>query len=414
MPATAPRPGLTPHQRRTIRTHLALIPVYVWLAYVWPVFFAQLPVSTRADQTHLVRDFLHFYTQGLITREHDVRALYDINAMAAVADRVVPGVPKAVFPPVYPPQVSLFFSPLARLSYLPALYAWLGVTLVGFAACTFVVWRQSDLPRDSAWPVAALALGAPGLHFTLSFAQASVLGLSGFTALWLALKRGHLFTAGLAIGVLAYKPQLGIVAAFVFLLRREWRVVAGATTSIALQFLAAWAYWGGSVFQGYVRALWNLSSVFDAMEPNKDVAYSIRSVFLALSLSPRTALALSLVVSGVVIGAAVAAWRPAVPMARRYAGLVFASLLVDPHLYGYDLVLAVPAMVLAGGWAVRQREELLLAGLILVYIGPILTMIASLPAAMTTIGLAATTACILGRSGKNVDVWRQSKSGSAD
>ena len=282
---------LSTQQHRAIRMHLALIPVYVWLLYVWPVFFAQLPVRSTADQPHLVRDFLHFYVIGAITREHDAHALYNIDAMAAATERLLPGVPKNIFPPVYGPQVGMFFAPFARLDYLTALYVWLALTIAGTAACVYVVWRPSDLGRRSLWPVAVLALGMPGLHFALSFGQTSVLGLIGFTALWLALQSRRQFTAGLAVGALAYKPQLGLVVACVFIARREWRVVSGAVVAIAAQLLVAWAYWGASIFEGYARAIPRYLSLFGLMEPDPELAYSVRALLLTAPLPPRVVVA---------------------------------------------------------------------------------------------------------------------------
>ncbi|MEQ1911808.1 MAG: glycosyltransferase family 87 protein [Vicinamibacterales bacterium] len=398
MPTDLPGNGLSRRQHRIIRAHLAFIPVYVWLLYVWPVFFTQLPTRATADQPHLVRDFLHFYVQGELTRQRDAHALYDIDAMAAAAERVLPGVPKNIFPPVYGPQVGLFFAPLSRLDYLPALYLWLALTLVGTAASVYLVWRSSEVLRRHTWQVAALALGAPGLHFALSFGQASVLGLVCFTWLWLALRSKHHVVAGLAVGALAYKPQLGIVLACVFVMRREWRIVSGAAVGVVLQLLAAWAYWGASIFQGYLRALASLPGVFDAMEPDKDLAYSLRALFIALHCSPAVALSLSLVSSVVVVAFAVVAWRPQGALSLRYAGVVLATLLVNPHLYGYDLLLALPAMLLAGAWAWEQGERLRFVSTLLVYAAPIVTFVVPGPPLLTPLALAGATAWTLGQS----------------
>ena len=79
--------------------------------------------------------------QGAITRERDAHALYDIDAMAATVDRVVPVKVEAKFPPVYGPQVGLFFAPLAALPYVPALLLWLAVTIATYLACVYAVWR---------------------------------------------------------------------------------------------------------------------------------------------------------------------------------------------------------------------------------------------------------------------------------
>ena len=411
MPPASPAQGLSPGQHRTIRVHLALIPAYVWLFYVWPVFFAQLPVRPTADQPHLVRDFFHFYVVGTITREHDAHALYDIDAMAAVAERVLPGVPKNIVPPVYGPQVGLLFAPFSELDYLSALYVWLALTLVGTGVCVYLVWQSSDVRRFP-WPVAVFALGMPGLHFALSFGQTSVLGLACFTALWLALRRGHHVAAGVAVGALAYKPQLGLVVACVFILRREWRVVGGAVLAIAAQCLAAWAYWGTSIFEAYARAIPRYLSLFGAMEPDAQLAYSMRAVLLGLHLEPRWAVAASVSLSVVVIGFAVAAWRHEVPIDVRYVGLVFATLLIDPHLYGYDLLLAAPALLLAGDRAWRRRDQIGVVCVTALYSAPILTMLLPGPSVLTTLALVAVTGWTIGRSLRETPIEASDKSAS--
>ena len=134
------------------------------------------------------------------------------------------------------------------------------------------------------------------------------------------------------------------------------------------------------------------------MEPNKELAYSVRALFVALHLSPATALWLSVALSTVVVGLAVVAWRPQSPLSLRYAGVVLATLLVNPHLYGYDLLVAVPALLLAGAWAWEQGERLGFASTLLLYAAPILTFVAPGPPILTTVTLAAATAWTLGQS----------------
>ncbi len=386
---------LTPAQHAFVRRQLLLIPIYIWTVYAWSVFAAHLPIGPLERQTHVARDFVHFYAQGAITREHDAHALYDIDAMAAVVDRVVPVPVEVRFPPVYGPQVALLFAPLAELPYVPALITWLLLTIAGYFACLYVVWRGCPALRGDRWTIAVLALGWAGLHFTLSFGQASIVATVCMTVLWLALKSGRLFLAGLAVGALAYKPQLGVVAAFVFVLGQEWRVVAGAVVAIAVQLGAAWASWGGGIFAGYVSALTKLPGVIDAMEPDKALMHSWRSLFLQLGMSSDVALALSIVTSLATIAFAVAVWRTRAALAPRYVVLVLTTLLVDPHIFTYDLMPLAPALLVAWQWAhdlepaplarvlpfvggplarVRVQEAVVaLAGF--VYVAPLLTIV---------------------------------------
>src|SRR5215210_4125100 len=102
MRAASARSGnLTPAQHAVVRQLLALIPLFVWVVYVWSIFFAQLPGVAHPDKAHVVRDFVHFYAQGIIALQHNTPALYDIDAMASVVAQVVPEPLSTAFPPVY-------------------------------------------------------------------------------------------------------------------------------------------------------------------------------------------------------------------------------------------------------------------------------------------------------------------------
>ncbi|MEQ1726812.1 MAG: glycosyltransferase family 87 protein [Vicinamibacterales bacterium] len=333
------------------------------MIYSWSITLRQLPVGTYASDVHVARDFVHFYSQGVATREHDAHALYDLDALAAVVDRVVPDKVDAKFPPVYGPQVGLFFAPLARLAYVPALLTWLAVSLTGYALLVSLVWRTCPTLRRERWTTALLAVGAPGLYFTMSFGQASLIGLACTTALWLALRRERMFLAGLAIGALAYKPQFGLVAAFVFVLAGEWRVVAGAVVAIAAQGALSLAWWDASIFQAYAGVLATLPSVVDAMEPHKELMHSLRSFFLHLGVPQGVSLVVSAVASLAAAVAALACWRARGDMGLRYVVLLIATLLVNPHLFVYDLLLLSPALLVVWDWANRQGGQAV-AGLV--------------------------------------------------
>lgn len=348
---------LTPAQHRLIRQQIALIPLYVWVVYAWGVFYVHLPVPPLNPTSHIARDFVHFYSQGVITLERDAHALYDIDAMAAVVERVVPVPVEMRFPPVYGPQVGLFFAGLALMPYKPALLLWLVLTIIGYFVCMGLIWQAADPHRQWKWLASVFALGAPGLHFTLSFGQASLIGLVCFTALWLCLRHGRPFLAGLAVGALAYKPPLGIAAAFVFVLAQEWKIVFGAATAVIAQLAAGLIYWGPGIYPAYVNALLKLPNVIATMEPDKAMMHSWRAFFLHLGLPESAAFTMSIATSVVTIAAAVICWRQRGALAPRYVVLVLATLLVDPHIYAYDLLLLMPALLVAWDWAERQSQS---------------------------------------------------------
>src|SRR5437773_9534345 len=122
-----PRGHLTPTQHAPLRRQLALIPVCIRLVYSWTHLLVRIPYDEP------VRDFVHFYVQGLIALQHDAASLYDIEKMADIAERVLPGGQRAKYPPVYGPQISVLFRPFATLTYVDARNLWVGVRLVVYA-----------------------------------------------------------------------------------------------------------------------------------------------------------------------------------------------------------------------------------------------------------------------------------------
>jgi hypothetical protein len=351
--AVRPRPRmrrreLTPAQHTAIRRQLALIPLYLWLIYGWWSFAAQLPYVGAQAQN--LRDFAHFYVQGVIAAEHDVAALYDIDAHATTLARVIPG-GDVRYPPVYGPQLAVFFRPLAAWPYPQALYVWMAVTTAAYLGGALALWRHLPRLRSSPWTTALFVLAAPPFHFVLGFLQAAVIGFAAITLTVLALRAGRPFAAGLALGILTYKPPLGLAIGVVLLLGREWRLIAGAVASGAAQLAVGAAFWGVGVFPAYVTALMKLPEVAPAMEPFKFQMHSWRAFFQLLTWPDRLVPLATALASAATIAVAFVCWRAPAHAAPRFATLVIATLLVDPHLYVYDLLLLVPVLAWLWDWA---------------------------------------------------------------
>src|SRR5262245_3400926 len=110
-------PELTPRAHARIRLHLALIPAYIFLIWSWTGTLSRLPVGP-GPEAHRVRDFAAIaYIPGRIANSGDASALYDVDRRSAMLRSLLPGGPEVRYPPFYGPQVSVFFSPFARLPY---------------------------------------------------------------------------------------------------------------------------------------------------------------------------------------------------------------------------------------------------------------------------------------------------------
>src|ERR1700720_3197594 len=106
---------------KRLRTHGMLFALAIWSVYVWT-----LATPGLRDRNGNLKgtDFLHFYTLGSLALEHRGGDLYNMNAQTALAAQRVPEAAGFSYLPLYPPQVSLFFAPLAHFSYPSALAIW--------------------------------------------------------------------------------------------------------------------------------------------------------------------------------------------------------------------------------------------------------------------------------------------------
>ena len=86
---------------RRLRVHGLLLAVSLWSVYVWDVATPGL-----RDRNGLLKgtDFLHFYTIGYIARVGHGSDLYEMNAQAALAHKLVPESAGIFYLPLYGPQ----------------------------------------------------------------------------------------------------------------------------------------------------------------------------------------------------------------------------------------------------------------------------------------------------------------------
>jgi len=85
-------------------------------------------------------DFIQFYRLGLAALQEPT-ALYDATALSSLSVAAVPEASGVIYLPVYGPQVSLLFAPLAQLSYVSALMVWLSIAAMIYGLCCAAVWR---------------------------------------------------------------------------------------------------------------------------------------------------------------------------------------------------------------------------------------------------------------------------------
>jgi len=345
---TEDRPWLT---TKRLRAHGLLLGVTLWSIYVWV-----LATPGWRDRNGNLKgtDFLHFYTLGTLAAEHRGSDLYDMNAQAALAAQRVPGAAGIRYLPLYPPQVSIFFAPVARLSYGWALAAWWMFSGLLYGICCYGVWRMCPQLRAHSGTVALLAAAFPAFFHLIAWGQTSAIALAVFTLAFFLLRERREFLTGLVIGCLIFKPQLGLAVAVVFVAVGAWKVVAGALLSAGAQLSAGVLYYGVEPLRVWLRMLSNVRSVVSLLEPRPYQTHCLRTFWSMIVPWENVSWALYVLSAMIVLGVTITAWRRTAPLALRYSALLLATVLVAPHLTVYDLVILAPALLLLADWLLTQ------------------------------------------------------------
>ena len=327
----------------------------LWSVYVWNV---ATPGLLDRGGNLKGTDFLHLYTLGSLAAAHRGADLYDMNAQSALAAQRVPDATGIRYLPLYPPQVSVFLEPLAQLRYGWALVLWWVASTAVYCVCCYSIWRTCAHLRDYGGILVILAAAFPPFVYLVEWGQTSAAALACFTVMFFLLRDRREFLAGIVLGCLIFKPQLGLAAAIVFAAIGAWRVLLGAALSAAAQLSVGIRYYGKEPLLEWVHRLRNVRAVLPLLEPKLYQTHSLRTFWSMLVPWVDASLVLYLLSTALVLGLTIACWKSSrsIPLPLRYSALLLASVLVAPHLTVYDLVILAPAFILLADWLASQQS----------------------------------------------------------
>lgn len=286
-------------------------------------------------------DFLQFYTIGFLVRTHQAESLYDFNALHRAQVELVPDSAPDLYPPVYPPHAALLFAPFSLWSFHHAMLVWNLITIAVFGVILRSGWRPVAKHLPDAWFIFAAAAAFPPFWNLILHGQATILILMAFWAGWLALECRRPFLAGVAFGLLLIKPQFAIPLAVIVVACREWAILAGAITAVAVQVGTVALALGWTVLKAYWTFVPIMLQQADLLEPKPFQSHSLRAL---TRLAPAwIGLPLWGILSALVVVYAVRIWKTSAPLRVRFGMVIMVAVLVNPHLIVYDAtVLALP------------------------------------------------------------------------
>jgi hypothetical protein len=288
-------------------------------------------------------DFVHFYTLGHLAASQRIDTIYNMAALHEAQVALVPASKPDLYPTVYPPQAAILFAPFSGWSYRQALLIWSALTIALYAVIVWYSWRRIGGQASDAALVFVAASAFPPFWSLVLYGQITIVILVAWWLGWLALERGRSWLAGVAFGILALKPQFGIPLAVIVLAGREWRMLAGALSSVVAQAAAVWLMLGASAFTGFAASIPITVAHADWLESKPYMSHSLRAV--TRLLPDWAGLPLWAALVGIVLWYTVKAWKSEAPLRVRLGVVILASVLVNPHVIIYDVTLLVLPLV---------------------------------------------------------------------
>lgn len=316
------------------------------------VDYAKPGIIDRAGNIKF-QDFLQFPISARLIASGHADQLYDDQVLAREIHATIGRDTSVYLQYFYGPQVALPFIPLASLPFLAQAAIWVALSLLMYFVCIYLILKRCAALRPYRALVAICALAYPPLFHFFMRGQLSVVLLVCFTAAYLAFFSERDFLAGVTLGLLAFKPQFLVAIPLILLLAQAWKALAGVVISAATQLALTSLYFGRDVMQAYFARLLHSAShpgstelIFSPIQ-----MHSLHSFWELLIPSRPGVWALYVLTSFAVTGIAASIWKSSAPLALRFSALMFAAVLVNPHLYIYDLLALAPAFLLLTDWS---------------------------------------------------------------
>ncbi|NOJ47243.1 glycosyltransferase family 87 protein [Bradyrhizobium archetypum] len=281
-------------------------------------------------------DFSNVYAAGLLTWQGRAADAYAPALQHAAEKAVFGGRDVPFYGWHYPPFFFAIAVLVAALPYAGGLALWLAASFAAFlTAIRAILPRQETLLVAAAFPAVLINVG----HGQNGFLTAALLG----GALHWLDRRPWL--AGVLIGLLAYKPQFGVLIPIALLAGGRRRTIGAAAATVVALVAISFAMLGSGIWHAFADSMnftqtvvleqggtgWQkIQSIFSAVRAwgaNVPTAYVVQASLLALLATSLAWL-----------------WRSDAAFELKAAALALGSLLATPYVLDYDLVVLAVAI----------------------------------------------------------------------
>ena len=300
-------------------------------------------------------DFSSFYAAGTHVLDGHPDAPYDLSRQYA-REQAMFGAATPFYGWLYPPFFLFIAAALALLPYGAALATWQAATL-GFyllAIRTILAATRPPIAPDLAvsgnrqwtsdplWLLLALAF--PAVLVNAGHGQNGLL-TAALVGGALAILDRRPIVAGILFGLMAYKPQFGLMIPVVLAASGRWRTFSSAVATVALLAAATTLVFGWQVWHAFLESTHFTRLV--VLEQGDPGWYKMQSVF-AWARMWGAPIPLAYALQGAMVTGLAAAliglWRSATPYPLKAAALCLATILATPFTFDYDMMVLAPAI----------------------------------------------------------------------
>lgn len=331
---------------RLLRQRYATEPFLLLIAVLYAVFvliYLLYPVLS-GDGLPLT-DYISFWAGGREMNAGMPENIFEQSLFKEIQVEELGWRFEGIMPWVISPSFMLYASPLARLPYIISVIVFNILSLAAYMAALWYLF-----PRKKLF-LAMLCM--PSVLFCLYHGQTGLLSSALIAGCFLFYGKKPVL-AGLILGLLIYKPQIGILFPVAFLAERQWQVISGAAITAAGSVLLSIAFFGWTIWDLY---LFHNAEVFEHLIETQRSFARIQTVFgLTRVITGSSGLAMAIQIICTIFAALTVflVWRKKLPFELKAMTLVLGICFSTPYLQLYDLTFLSVVFVLFFRWGEKE------------------------------------------------------------
>ncbi len=275
-------------------------------------------------------DFSNVYAAGTLTWQGRAADAYEPALQHAAEKAMFDGREVPFYGWHYPPFFFAIAVLVAAVPYAWGLAIWLLASFAAYlAAIRAILPRRETLLVAAAFPAVFVNVG----HGHNGFLTAALLG----GALHWLDRRPWL--AGVLIGLLAYKPQFGILIPIALMASGRWRTIGAAAATVAALVAISFVLLGSGIWHAFADSMNFTQTV--VLEQGGTGWQKIQSIFSAVrawGASVPVAYAAQATLFTALAATLAWLWHSDAAFELQAAALALGSLLATPYVLDYDLV----------------------------------------------------------------------------